>query len=586
MASLKHPRSDRRAEARRPVLDPLVPWLVLAGLLAFTALQYGYALHTPFINDDYIFLDKTRSPTLATVWAPRDLLFHYYRPWSRELHYAVLQRVFGPRELPFHLAGVALWVAVMGLYFVLARRLAGAAVATIATMATAALAAWVVPITWVAGAQDLWMLLFALVLLHSVAHGRTVWAAVALTLALLSKETAAILPAIAAAYHHRIGRRGVRDSLRLTAPLWGTVVVWAALHPLLGGRLRSPIADEPQPGLHPPIQALVARSAQALVNLYPWPRPEHGWADALRVGVPAAALLAGLVFLGTRSRRPRAKASAATATSSRVADFGLLWALIALCPLLMPSIGWRAHYVLLAALGVWLAFATLLASRPGLACAIVAALALLRPAVGGTPSGDWSSEWYRRRAAAFVEHIRADLMRRHPELPRHTRLYFVRAPSDVGFLAGDGPALRVWYRDPTLRAGYYSSYRSRDAAAPPGPDLFFRFDSTSGWVEVRPGAEDLARARAENPRWEQDHVTLARAMADGGDWRRAAAEFLKLAEAAPSRFEYAFDAGACLESLGDSSAAAEWYARAAGRPGADAEVRRNAERLAHLRGTR
>ena len=78
----------------------------------------------------------------------------------------------------------------------------------------------------------------------------------------------------------------------------------------------------------------------------------------------------------------------------------------------------------------------------------------------------------------------------------------------------------------------------------------------------------------------------ARARCDGGDWRRAAAEFLKLAEAVPSRFEYAFDAGACLESLGDSSAAAEWYARAAGLPGADADVRRNAERLAHLRGIR
>ena len=585
MASLKHARPDGRA-AGRPVLDALVPWLVLAGLLGFTALQYGYALRTPFINDDYVFLDKTRNASLATVWAPRDLLFHYYRPWSRELHYAVLQRVFGPRELPFHVAGIALWVAVMGLYFGLARRLAGVAVATIATVTTATLAAWVVPITWVAGAQDLWMLLFALIVFHLVARGRTWWAAAALALALLSKETAAILPAIAAAYHHRIGRRGVRDSLRLTAPLWGIVVVWAALHPLLGGRLLSPIADEPQPGLHPPIAALLARSAQALVNLYPWPRPELGWPDVLRIGVPAAALLVALVFLGTRSRRRPAKASAGTATASRVADFGLVWALIALLPLLMPSIAWRAHYVLLAALGAWLAFATLLASRPGLACAIVAALALLRPAVGATPSGDWSSEWYRRRAAAFVEHIRADLLRRQPAPPRHTRLYFVRAPSDVGFLAGDGPALRVWYRDPTLRAGYYSSYRPRNPAVPAGPDLFFRFDSTSGWVEVRPGAEDVAGAGRENPRWEQDHVTLARALADGGDWRRAAAEFAKLAEAVPSRCEYASDAGACLESLGDSSAAAEWYARAARLPGADAEARANAERLAHLRGTR
>jgi Flp pilus assembly protein TadD len=59
---------------------------------------------------------------------------------------------------------------------------------------------------------------------------------------------------------------------------------------------------------------------------------------------------------------------------------------------------------------------------------------------------------------------------------------------------------------------------------------------------------------------------------------------VKLAESVPTRFEYASDAGVCLESLGDSSAAARWYARAAALPGADDEARRNAERFAHLRG--
>jgi hypothetical protein len=141
----------------------------------------------------------------------------------------------------------------------------------------------------------------------------------------------------------------------------------------------------------------------------------------------------------------------------------------------------------------------------------------------------------------------------------------------------------VWYGDPTLSGGYYSAFRPRRAADPPGPDLFFRFDSTAGWVGVTAGAEDVARARAGNPRWERDHVTLARTLAEGGDWARAAAEYAKLAEAAPARFEYAADAALCFETVGDSLAAATWYGRAAALPGADAETRRHAERLARLR---
>jgi hypothetical protein len=175
--------------------------------------------------------------------------------------------------------------------------------------------------------------------------------------------------------------------------------------------------------------------------------------------------------------------------------------------------------------------------------------------------------------------MRADLMKQHPSMPPHSRIFFVRVPSDVGFLAGDGPAVRIWYRDSTLRAGYYSSYRPRSASGPAAPDLFFRFDSTGGWVEVTPGPEDVAHARERNPRWEKDHATLAGALAVGGDWTRAAQEYAKLAGAFPDRGGYAHDAAVSFEAVGDSAAAARWYARAAALPGADDETRRAAQRL-------
>jgi len=265
--------------------------------------------------------------------------------------------------------------------------------------------------------------------------------------------------------------------------------------------------------------------------------------------------------------------------------FGVTWMLVGWAPLLMPSLGWHAYYALLGCLGAWLVLGTWLARRPAPALALVVALALIRPVRAETPSLDWGSEWYQRRAAEFVRAMRADLMRQHPRLPSHSRLYFVRVPSNVGFLAGNAPALRVWYGDPTLQGGFYKAYRPRGPEEPRGPDLFFRFDSTGTWVEVMPGAEDVARARAGDPRWEKDHVTLATTFAGAGDWPRAAGEYAKLAAAAPDSADYVHDAAVSFESAGDSLAAAEWWARAASRPGADAETIAAARRLAHLRAT-
>ena len=126
--------------------------------MLFLGTQYGYALRIPFINDDYIFLDRVRAASFASLWRLDRPLFHWYRPWSRELHYWTLQHVFGTRELPFHLVSWALALAVLGGAFVLFRRIAGGAAAAIAVAGVASLAAWGVPMVWIAGVQDLWML--------------------------------------------------------------------------------------------------------------------------------------------------------------------------------------------------------------------------------------------------------------------------------------------------------------------------------------------------------------------------------------------------------------------------------------------
>jgi hypothetical protein len=565
----------RGEAAAAPDRTPLL--LVVLGLGLFLASAYASAWSVPFINDDYIFLDKTRGASFLSLWKREALAFHWYRPWSRELHYWTLQRLFGAHEPPFHLVSWGLALATLTAFFVLVRREAGAAAAATATAGVAALGAWGVPMVWIAGVQDLWMLAFAMLFLIAVARGRRLIATLLLALALLSKETAAVLPALAVVHDRILGRRSWARSLRDAWPFMGVVLAWAAFHPVLGGRLTHPIHDPLEPGLHPRAAWIALRTLAVTLDLDALPRPEHGAAWILGRALPAVVVLAAIVALGARSlRRPRR-------SPGGVVGFGLVWALVGWIPLLLPTLGWHAYYALLGAFGAWMAIGTLLARHPRVAIALVVGLAVLRVARADTPSRDWGSEWYQRRAGAFIDVMRADLRRIEPAPPPHTRFYFVRVPSNVGFLAGDAPALRVWYGDSTLRGGYYPAFRAREPEAAQGPDRFFRFDSTTGWVPIRAGQEDVAVAQRENPRWMVDHEVLARTLAEGGAWAGAAAEYEKLAAAESSSVEFAYNAAVCHESLGDSAQAAIWYARAAALPGADADARANAERLARFR---
>ena len=571
MASL----SDKTATAPRPAprgLD-LSLWgaLVLLGLFLLT--QYGDVRRVPFINDDYIFLDKTRAASFGSLWSFQALAFHWYRPWSRELHYWTLQKLFGVHEGAFHVASVVLALATLLAFFAFARRLAGPRVATIAVAGWAALAAWAVPVIWVAGVQDLWMLLFAFLCLGAVAIGWTWAAAAAFLLALLSKESAAVLPAIALAGHLLVKRRSLGESFRRTLPLWVVLVVWAAFHPLLGGRLWFPLEGKVPPAPRAELPEVLGRTLLLPWNLDGWPSPENGWTEPILIGLVGAMLLGLLVVLGMRDRG----ASDEKENPRGVALFGAVWALLGLAPLLMPGLGWHNYYALLGAAGAWLAVAVLLARKPAVAIAVVAALSLLRAGRATTPSLDWGSEWYQRRAASFIGVMRADLMHSEPTVPPHSRMFFIRVPSYVGFLAGDGPALRVWYGDSTLRAGFYPAYRLRGPGEPRGEDYFFRFDSAGGWVRVVKGPEELAQARTMNPRWEPDHETLAQTLARAGDWPGALVEYQKLAAAEPMRVDYAYDVAVSWEALGDSVQAGAWYRRAASLPSADAEVRAAAE---------
>lgn len=533
-------------------------------LLFFAAVAYGPSLGLPFVGDDYVFLDKTRNATFTGLWSLRNVDFDWYRPWSREFHFWVMQRLFGANETIFRLFGVGLWTVALCLYAAVVRRIASYRVAALATLGVASLALWGTPLLWISGGQDLWMLCFSMGSLLLFISGRVLWALLPFSLALLSKETAAVLPAIVCGHAWVLERRPLKDVVRRTASFWAILIVWLAVHPALRSRLLSSPHITPETEHRPPEWIIVVRTLLSVVNLDAVPRPQEiDWGAVLRTLVSVVILTVG-VWQALRAPGP---IRAVSRDDRRVLSrFAAVWMVAGWSPLLFPSISWHAYYGCLGTMGAWFAIALWLERRPRAALTAIACLALLRGAQAATPGWDWGREWYLRRAGNLLTTIRDDLLRQHPTLPPHARVYFGHIPNNIGLIAGESPALRVWYRDSTLHAGFYSYYRPRLDTEAPGQDFFFRFDSLTGITEVRTGPEDALSASRADPGWEDAHERLAILFLRSGDLPRAAAEFEKLS-LLPSRPDAAGYAAVCWNAAGEKTRADSLAASAGRRMG-------------------
>jgi hypothetical protein len=137
----------------------LLPALLL---LIHSMTQYAAAWRTSFVNEDWSFVDLARGRSLAALLTDAKLYAGpWLRPWSQGVHYWALQGLFGTRVEGWHVVSTLLGAMSLVLYFEFVRRSAGLAEAGVASACVAALTAWGVPMTWIAGVQDLWMLAFA-----------------------------------------------------------------------------------------------------------------------------------------------------------------------------------------------------------------------------------------------------------------------------------------------------------------------------------------------------------------------------------------------------------------------------------------
>src|SRR6185436_14769660 len=253
---------------RRPSRGVLL--LLGVTLVAFVVTLYGRRLAWPFIGDDYVFLDRALRESFAELWSRQNADFGWYRPWSRDFHFWLVTHVAGFSPTAFRIFGFVLWVGALLMYSGVVRRAAGLSVAVIATLGAASLSLWGTPLLWISGSQDLWMLFFSMASLLFFVLGRRAISAIPLLGALLSKETAVVVPVIALGHALFVDRAKLREALWGIRYLLAVAAAWVFIHPSLLSHTAGKAVD---PAHASPVMVIV-RSLLATVNLQSWPAPQ------------------------------------------------------------------------------------------------------------------------------------------------------------------------------------------------------------------------------------------------------------------------------------------------------------------------
>ena len=278
---------------------------VVFALALFLATQYWVAWTMPFLGDDFVILERVRNASFLDLWRTSGpLLFGWYRPVSRELHYWTLRHLAGTREAAFHSVSFALWVTLLTLFHRYLHRLAGPRAAAIATTGTACLSLWGGPLIWIAGAQDLWMLTFGMAYLLAMADDRRWLAVLWLGLALLSKESAVcfLLVAMAASAARRGFER--REIVKEFWPSLVLIAVWAVLHPTLFGRIAGHYISPVEASTRRSVGWALSHALLSVLDFDTAPAPQGGWNQALLLSVLACVPLLLILLPAWKAPEP------------------------------------------------------------------------------------------------------------------------------------------------------------------------------------------------------------------------------------------------------------------------------------------
>ncbi len=474
-------RIDRRTPPTGAPTRAARPWassLAALGLiLCATLALHARGLFAPFFGDDLWFLDDVRGRSLGSALTDPSPIGPFFRPWSTKLHWWLLSRLAGEHALPFHAVNLALFAGIVTLVFLLARRLFGARAGMLAAAIVAIHPAPEAAVRWVSGSQDLWATLAALACLLLHVSGRRGLAAVALLVALFSKETAILTPLVAVLIDRRAGepwwgalRRA--GGLAVALALWGVAWVPAFTSSLAG--TTGDVVAGPEA-----VPAALWHFVCVLCGLEGTP--------ATAMGFPAPGLMAvfiafvalvgvGLILAGAPPDRSELPTATLPPWTLGIA------ALLAALPVAAVVSVWSAYQYTSAICFAAVGMGGFLARRRA-AWVVTAAIVLALGAWRG-----WGIEemepraipwkalsrvngFYLRRGEAQHSAYLAALKRLRPTLPPHSTVLFAGLPAFAGWQSGDGAVLRWAYADTTLRSRFISQLSAADTLR--GPVYFF-----------------------------------------------------------------------------------------------------------------
>ncbi len=172
-------------------------------LLALALYARGFTLG--LVGDDDTLLDAALRVPLAELLTGRHGILGYYRPVSRELYFWIWGHLFGPSALGYHVVNAITFAGVVTMLFLFVRRWLGARTGLLAALALLLFPPCGALLSWVSCAQDLIALFWCAASLLLYQSRRYALAGLAVALAALSKETAAVMPLVLVAYEWAAG---------------------------------------------------------------------------------------------------------------------------------------------------------------------------------------------------------------------------------------------------------------------------------------------------------------------------------------------------------------------------------------------
>jgi hypothetical protein len=370
------------------------PFALSALAPVFMILFYWRALNAWFYQDDFGWLHLGLGPSplafsARLLFAPK--AHGNIRPWSENLFFWGLGRLFGVNPLPFHIVIFATVVAGLLLLFAIVHKLTGSVLAAAgAQFFWIANSAFSPSLAWVSIYNETQYVAFSLLALWLFMNGRYWLQVLVFILSLGSQETAVMYPCIASLYALLYDRSKFPGTL----PLYLISAAFTALHFWAAPAVKTgPYAIHIDSRVFSTLKTYVEMAlGPERLGHYHWTWPAW-WIAAgtvvMLLGVVGAAIAAG-----------------------RAGVFGAGWFLIFLVPFLVLPEHIFEYFLTGPAIGLAMILAAALASRWRNPAIVLATIYLLL----ALPAAWQTTTWYvdrSRLARDFVERV-VGYHRTHP----------------------------------------------------------------------------------------------------------------------------------------------------------------------------